>query len=155
MGVKLSKKYTTVFRGWANRDSVMSGFIFITSGKKTNAQGTKIYPASWTESAPVRSCRNLKDNKIALIFTASDTSSLKISMYAIFVVQKLCRSLTHKVQNSNPDRDKSITEMGLHNGCYFYFEPKVIRESNKNHICTRVGPSHLSHNLKGPDIRNY
>ena len=31
----------------------------------------------------------------------------------------------------------------------------MIRESDKNHLRTRVGPSHLSHKFQGPNIKNY
>ena len=72
-----------------------------------------------------------------------------------FVVHHPRAGLPYKVHNPDPVPDKTITGLGLNYGCYFHLEPKVIRESDKNHLHTHIGPLHLFHKLQGPDIKNY
>ena len=99
--------------------------------------------------------RKINDEKIVPIFTASNTGLLKIGMYARFLVHQLCAGLLNKVQNPDPNLEKSITGLGLHGGYYYHLEPRVIKESNKNHLNTGVRSLHLYHKLQGPNIKNY
>ena len=112
----------------------------------------KSYPASWKEGVSAGSHRKTNGDEIEPMFTTSNTGSLKNGMCTIFVVQQLCEGLPHKVQNPNPNIDKTITGLGLHGGGYFHLVLEVIRESDKNHLITCVAPLLPSHKLQGTNI---